>query len=240
MKAKRAMLLAKDVMTAAVVTVGPQATVEEVARLLLARRISAVPVVDAKGQLQGIVSEGDLMRRVESGTEKQHSWWLDLMANRDDVVLDYVKSHGRKVADVMTREVITVGERTTLTKIATLLERHRIKRVPVVRSGKIVGIVSRANLLHGLVAYGGATVETAVSDREMWSRIQKEFDETGADKVYVNIVVTNGVAELWGVVGSHAQKRALHVAAESVKGLKRFVDNVAVISPMVYASIGME
>jgi CBS domain-containing protein len=231
-------MIAKDVMTTAVVTVRAQTSVEDVAKLLLKRRISAVRVVDAKGRIQGIVSEGDLIRRVESGTESHRSWWLDILANRDRITFDYVKSHGRTAGDVMTRDVITVGERTPLAKIATLLERHRIKRVPVVRTGKVVGIVSRANLLHGLAAQKTAGGTVAGSDREIRSRILKELDKAGVNKSYLNVVVMHSEAEFWGLVDSEAQKRALRVAAENVKGLKRIIDNVTVIAPMLSKYIG--
>jgi CBS-domain-containing membrane protein len=233
-------MIAKDVMTTAVVTVRAQTSVEDVARLLLKRRISGVPVVDAKGRLQGIVSEGDLIRRAESRTKSHRSWWLDLLAGPDDTASDYVKSHGRTAGDVMTREVITVGERTPLAKIATLLERHRIKRVPVLRTGKVVGIVSRANLLHALVAQKTGRGKVAVSDRQIRSRLLKELDNAGVDKAYVNIVVANGEAEFWGFVESEAQKRALRVAAQNVKGVKRLVSHVTVMPPMVLASMGAQ
>ena len=143
---------AKDVMTSPAVTVRPDATVEEVAKLLLRRAISAVPVTGEDGGLSGIVSEGDLMRRVESGTERVPSWWLRAFGDDDAAARDYAKSRGRRAADVMTREVVTVGEDATLPEIAALLERHRIKRVPVVRDARVVGIVSRANLLQGLAS----------------------------------------------------------------------------------------
>jgi CBS-domain-containing membrane protein len=230
---------AKDVMTTTVV-VTAQALVRDVARRLLERAISAVPVVDAKGRVQGIVSEGDLIRRTESGTESRRSWWLDLLADRDGIAFDYVKSRGRTAEDVMTRKVITVGERTPLAKIAMLLERHRIKRVPVLRSGKVVGIVSRANLLHGLVAQKTVRSKAVVSDREIRSRILKELDKAGVDTSYVNVIVANGVAELWGFIETDVQKRALRVAVKNMKGVKRVVDNVTVIAPMLRASLGAE
>lgn len=231
-------MIAKDVMTMAVVMVRAQTSVEDVAKLLFEHRISGVPVVDAKGRMQGIVSEGDLIRRAESRTDSHRSWWLDLLADRDGIASDYVKTHGRTAGDVMTREVIRVSERTPLAKIATLLERHHIKRVPVLRAGKVVGIVSRANLLHGLVAQKVAGGEAGVSDREARARILKELDKAGVDKIYVNIVVANGVAEFWGFVESDAQKRALRVAAENVKGVKRIVSNVTVTPPMVLSAMG--
>jgi CBS-domain-containing membrane protein len=232
---------AKDVMTMAVVTARPQTSVEEIAKLMLDRRISAIPVVDANGRVQGIVSEGDLIRRVETGTEvRRRSWWLEFLAGSDGMALDYLKSHGRTAGDVMTREVVTIGERTPLEKIATLLERHRIKRVPVVRNGKVVGIVSRANLLHGLAAQktGGGT--SATTDRAIRARVLKDLEEAGVHKLYVNVVVTKGVVELWGFVETDAQKRALEVATKNARGVKRVLDNVSVISPRVRVSMGAQ
>jgi CBS-domain-containing membrane protein len=140
----------------------------------------------------------------------------------------------------MTREVVTIGERTPLEKIATLLERHRIKRVPVVRNGKVVGIVSRANLLHGLAAQktGGGT--SATTDRAIRARVLKDLEEAGVHKLYVNVVVTKGVVELWGFVETDAQKRALEVATKNARGVKRVLDNVSVISPRVRVSMGAQ
>ena len=229
---------AKDVMTTPVVTVAPKTSVEEVAKLMLERRISAVPVVDAQSRVQGIVSEGDLMRHAETGAERHPSWWLALFGA--ELAIDYVKSHGRTAAEVMTPEVVTVGERTPLEKIATLLERHRIKRVPVVRNGKLVGIVSRANLLHGLVARKTAGGPPAATDRKIRSRIRKELERAGMDQSYVNVVVARGVVEFWGLVDSDAQKRALTIAATSVEGVKRVVDNVVVMPPMLRGAIGAQ
>src|SRR5215470_11611750 len=192
---------ARDVMTTAVVTVRPQTSVEEVAKLLLDRRISAVPVVDDTERVLGIFSEGDLIRPGESGAGRSRSWWLALLASRDEKAFDYVKSHGRTAGDVMARKVVTVTERTPLAKIATLLERHRIKRVPVVRSGKIVGIVSRANLLHGLVAQKAAGSTASVNERGIRTRVIKAIEQAGVHRSWVNVIVpAKGVVELWGFV----------------------------------------
>ncbi len=148
---------AKDVMTPSVVTVDPEASVQALATLLSERGISGAPVVDSSGRLIGIVSEGDLLHRAELGTERRderrHSWWLEHYAS--GLARDYVKSHGRTVKDIMTRDVVTVAEETDLAQVATLLETNRIKRVPVMRDGKIVGIVSRANLVQGVGGDGG-------------------------------------------------------------------------------------
>ena len=128
------------------------ARVVEVAETLLASRISAVPVIGERGELVGIVSEGDLMRRSEARTERRRAWWLEAFKGRTTLANDYVQANAQKVADIMTRNVVTATPDTPLGEIAALLERHHIKRVPVVRNGKVVGIVSRANLIQALAS----------------------------------------------------------------------------------------
>ncbi|MCC6194917.1 MAG: CBS domain-containing protein [Burkholderiales bacterium] len=220
---------ARDVMTTPVVTVSPDTPVHEIASLMVTRRISAVPVIDAAGKLAGIVSEGDLVRHVGAHTGSRHSWWLTWFAQRDDLAAEYTKSHGRTAADVMTRKVVTATESTPLDRIATLLERHRIKRVPVVRRGKVVGVVSRANLLHGLVAQRPAARPASVKDQDLRTRIAAELDRAGIDRAYVNVVVSNGSVELWGAVDNDTQRRAVALAAQNAKGVKRVVNNVAIL-----------
>src|SRR5215467_6006484 len=137
---------ATDVMVSNVITVGVDASIGEVAATLLNNHISGAPVVGKNGELVGIVSEGDLIRRPEIGTTKRHSWWLELLSNQWASATEYIKSHSRKVADVMTREVITANPDTSLGDIAAVLERNRIKRVPIVEGNKLVGIVSLINI----------------------------------------------------------------------------------------------
>lgn len=164
---------AVDVMTTKVITVDPDASVLAVAKLLSEQAISGVPVVDAAGQLVGIVSEGDLLHRVETGTERhrgeplagrRRSWWLETIGSPRELARDFLKSHGRTAADVMTREVISVTETAELADVAMLLETKRIKRVPVLRDGKLVGIVSRANLVRALAATTSEPAIDADSD----------------------------------------------------------------------------
>src|SRR5271166_3644258 len=160
---------AMDVMTTHVITVGPDTSVQEVAKILSERSISGVPVVDAENRLIGIVSEGDLLHRVETGTERRvqrrrRSWWLDTIGSDEELARQYIKSHGRTAKDVMTREVISVSDTTELADIAMLLETKRIKRVPVLRDGKLVGIVSRANLVRALAVTKSDPVIDADSD----------------------------------------------------------------------------
>lgn len=223
---------AKDFMTTAVATVQPEATVQDIAKLLLARRISAVPVIGADGTVVGIVSEGDLMRRPETGTERHSSWWLTLLDSSEERALDYVKSHGGTAGDVMTRDVKTVGEDASLEEIAETLERHNIKRVPVLRDGRLVGIVSRVDLLRGLVARQAAPAVTA-SDEELKKQVEAAILQAGAGFAFLSVVVSGAVAHLWGSVGSEVEKRAAGMAAEGVPGVKSVRNEIGIIPPRI-------
>lgn len=224
-------------MSTRVVTVMPETTVREVARILLVNRISAVPVVDKQGRILGMLSEGDLMRRAETGTAEPHSWWLSLIA--ESRAEAYVKSHGLRAKDVMTREVISVSEDASLDEVATKLERHRIKRTPVVRDGKLVGIVSRANLLHGLVALRAGTVP-AGGDQGVRAGIMDALMKAGIATRFVNVVVWSGVAYLWGATDSAAERQAVRVAAETAPGVVRVEDNLFVLSARLKGAMGSD
>jgi len=228
---------AKDIMTKNVTTVGEDATVQEIANLLLERRISAVPVVDRSGLVIGMVSEGDLMRRAETGTERHLSWWLGLLVSPDEKSIAYVKSHGGHAADVMTRGVVSLDEHDTLEAIADRLEKHHIKRAPVIRDGKIIGIVSRADLLHGLVARQAAPVATT-EDSTIRSKIEAALDDAGVNRTFVNVVVSGAVVHLWGAVDSDSQKQAARVTAEGVSGVEGVQDQIGVLTPGVRGMIG--
>lgn len=219
---------ARDVMTTNVITVSPETTVREVAQCLLERGISAVPVVDAGGRLLGIVSEGDLMRRRETGTERKHSWWLDLVSSTEEQARDYVKSHGTRARDVMTRNLVTVTEDASLEAIATLLEKHHIKRVPVVKDGRVVGIVSRANLLRGLIAAQQQPAAPSGNDRALRDAVIRAIEETGARTHLVSVMVSAGKVQLWGAVDSKDEKDAVRVAAENVPGVQAVEENLRV------------
>jgi len=226
-------MLAKDVMTRQVVTVPPDASVPDVARLLLERRISAVPVVAPDGRLLGIVSEGDLIRRPEVAGPRRRSWWLSLLSGAGDDPAEYVKAHGGRVGDVMTRPVVTVREDTAVADIARLLEERRIKRVPVVRSGKLVGIVSRADLLRGLASLRTRARPTArATDRAIRDRLLKRLArESWAPLGQLNVIVTDGVVHLWGLADSPEQRQALQVAAREVNGVRGVEDHLGEVAP---------
>lgn len=230
---------AKDVMTSQVVTVELDTPVAEIAKRLMQRRISAVPVVDAEGRPIGIVSEGDLMRRPESGGERHPSWWLALLTEPETQAREYVKSHGGHARDVMTRELVTVTEEASLEEIAMLLEKHHIKRVPVVREGKLVGIVSRANLLRGIVARQSAPHPSA-DDRALRERVIEAIRASGARSEFVEPIVSGGVVHLWGATYSAAERDAIHVAASSVMGVKGVEGRVGVLSRNLQAVMWAE
>ena len=143
---------AADIMVKDVITVGPEALILDVATLMLERRISGVPVVDEAGRLVGVLSEGDLIRRPEIETDKIRRGWLGLFVSIEEKARDFVKSHARLAREVMTQPAISVAPETPLAEVVHLMERKRIKRLPVVAQGKLVGIVTRTDLLRALVA----------------------------------------------------------------------------------------
>lgn len=230
---------AKDVMTVTVATVTPAAEVPEIARRLIAQNISAMPVVDAQDHVVGIVSEGDLMRRSENETERQPSWWIRAFAEPETRARDYLKTHGLCAQDIMSREVISVSEDTSLSDIAKTLEKNHIKRVTVMRGAKLVGIVSRADLLRGLVA-AGATPVASESDRELKTAIESSALQGGLNTDHISVVVANGVATLWGMVGSQTECRALGVAAKQVAGVDKVENNINIMPALVRTGMGAQ
>jgi CBS domain-containing protein len=229
---------AQDVMTTVVATIAAEATVQQAAKLMLDRRVSALPVVDGKGRVIGMASEGDLIRRTELGTDAPRSWWLWALA--EESARDYVKTHGDSVADVMTSPPVTVRRTTSLQEIARLLEKHRIKRVPVLDAGRLVGIVSRADLVRRVAAAPARPAAPArtARDRALRREVLKEMQRAGLDLLYVNVTVEHSIVHLWGGVRSHSEQRALRVAAKRVEGVRKVEDHTSVIPLRVAAALG--
>lgn len=220
---------ASDVMVTNVITISVDASIGEAASILLNNHISGAPVVNEKGELVGIVSEGDLMRRPEIGTSRRHSWWLELISSDQSQAFEYVKSHSRKVSDVMTRDAITAKSDAPLGDIAAMLERNRIKRVPILEGNKIVGIVSRANILQALAS---ATKKlpslTSIDDSELRKKVIARLAAEPWRPTMLTVTVQDGTVELWGLVHSVEEKKAAQLAAELTPGVRVVVDNVIV------------
>ncbi len=220
---------AMDVMSHDVVTVGLDTDVSEAARLLVEHDVSALPVIDHNRHVVGILSEADLMRRQEIDTEKQRPWWLEAVVPAAALAEEFAKSHGKKVAEVMSRSIVSASEDTPLAEIATLLERNRIKRVPIIRDGELVGIVSRGNLIQALASSKSdlTSQNDASGDRtirlELLARLaQQPWTDFGSR----NMIVSDGLVRIWGLVGSEPERRALMALAEGVPGVRGVVDEM--------------
>ncbi len=218
---------ARDVMVSPVITVGENDTVRDVAKRLAAKHISAAPVVDHTGKIVGIVSEADLLHRTEAGTERPASWWLSVISGERALAEEYVKSHAKMVKDVMTKDVHTANPDTPLNEVADLLEEHHIKRVPIVGAGgDLVGIVSRANIIQALASARPA-LEISASDAMIRDRLISELKKHSWSHLYkLNVTVTNGVVDLWGVAESEAERQAIRVAAEATPGVTAVNDHL--------------
>jgi CBS domain-containing protein len=222
---------ASDVMTKRVISIEADAPIMEAVRLMLQNRISGLPVVGRKGELVGMVTEGDFLRRSEIGTQRHRNRWLEFLVGPGRLADEYVHASGRKVEEVMTREPITVTEDTPLDEAVGLMERHRIKRLPVVRDGKLVGIVTRANIMHALVSLAtGTKAAPAGDDVAVREQILAEIKRQSWAPL-ANVTVREGVVELWGTITDERERAALIVAAENVAGVKKVHDHLVWIEP---------
>jgi CBS domain-containing protein len=221
----------RDVMTTNVISIPAQATILEAARTMLRNRISGLPVVDAEGRLIGMVTEGDFLRRSEIGTERQRPRWLEFLLGPGRMAEDYVRAAGRKVEDVMTRDPVAVSEGDDLAIMVELMERRRVKRLPVLRDGKMVGIVSRANLMRALVSLARSEEAPVGGDQALRERLVGAFAQQPWAP-HVNIVVKDSVAELWGTITDERERQACIVTAENVAGVRAVHDHLTWIEPI--------
>ena len=224
---------ALDVMTRTVISVEPDATVLKAARVMLQQHISGLPVIDKVGRLVGVLSEGDFLRRRETQTERRRSRWLEFLMGPGTIAAEYAHAHGQKVSEVMTRNVYTVDEDTSLEDVVDLMERRRIKRVPVLRGNKVVGIVTRSNLMYAMVSLARTAPKIGKDDlavREQLTDVMQK--EKWAPAAMTNIVVRDGIVELWGTVFDERQREALKVAAENIPGVKAVKDHMVWVEPI--------
>jgi CBS domain-containing protein len=224
-----------DVMTPNVITVRPDDTVVEAARRMVRHGISGLPVVDAEGNLVGIVTEGDFLHRSETGTQRRRPHWLEVLLGPGRLAEDYVRSHARRVAEVMTEGPVTVSEDTPVEEVVHLMERHRVKRLPVIREGRCIGIVSRANLIQALAGVAGEARAGAGDDDDatIRSHVLAELEgQPWAAPACINIIVRKGVVHLWGTIFDEREREALRVAAENAPGVKGVQDHLLWIEPL--------
>lgn len=221
---------AQDVMTKNVITAAADTTVEEVTVLMMDNHISAIPIVDGAGSIVGIVSEGDLMRRVEKPGKVQKSWWLSLFSGSDNTAEDFIAMRGRHAGDIMSRKVEVVAANTPVSDIARLLEKKRIKRVPVVTDGQLIGIVSRANLLQALATVTIVTLDTSASDRQKREIALAALAEVpGLNPAHLNVVVEGNRVDVWGIAGTNAHENAARVALDNIDGFGEVSVNLGLI-----------
>ena len=200
---------------------------------MLQHRISGLPVIDAKGQLVGVLSEGDFLRRRETNTEKRRSRWLEFLMGPGRIAAEYTHSHGCKVSEAMTVNPQIVAETASLEDIVELMERHRIKRVPVLCGGEVVDIVTRSNLMRAMVSVARAAPPTATDDMAIRQQLMDEVQKAEwAPSATIDVVVLDGIVELWGVIIDDRQRAALKVAAENIPGVKDVKDHLVWVEPM--------
>lgn len=221
-----------DVMTRHVISVSPDASVEAAAKQMLERGISGLVVVDDKGELAGVITEGDLLRRDELGTERSRPWWLRLLVSPGRQALDFTRTHGRRVRDVMTEDVVTVAATATLEEVVELMEQHRIKRVPVTEENRVVGVVSRADLLRALVVSSRNDTPLATDDRSVRAAVLDAVDkQSWTPLTTLNVTVADGVVDIWGTITNEDERRAICVLAENTPGVKKVNDHLVFVEP---------
>jgi len=230
---------ASDVMTRNVASIGRDAPIGDAIRLMLDHRISGLPVVDGSGKVVGMLTEGDLLRRAETQTERQRPRWLELLLGPGRLADEYVRTHGRKVGEIMTEDVVSVAEDTPLAEIVQLMERRRIKRLPVLRGDALVGIVTRADLMRALGQLVDKEPISASDDDEIQKCVLAELARTAwAPRAGITVVVTDGIVELDGAITNEKAREAVRVAAENVPGVKGVRDRLVWVEPVSGTVIG--
>jgi len=227
-------MFAKDVMTRDVASISPEMPIVDIADLLLSRKIGAVPVVDAERRVVGIVGEKDLMHRSELGTEPHHTWWHDLFAGREQHAVQFMKVHGMRATHVMTREVITTREDTSLPDLVGMFDRFRVSCVPVVVDNRLAGVVYRSDLLRPLAGLKQRPRDEDTSDAHIRTELDKLLHEAAWASVTpvsssISFQVNDGIVRMTGVVGSEAEREALRVAATAIAGVRSVQDELAVV-----------
>jgi CBS domain-containing protein len=225
-------MIVADVMTRNCVTIAPDARVEEAVNLMLSRHISGLFVVDKQGDLVGVLTEGDLLRRDELGTERHRPWWLRLLASPARQAHDFTQANGRHVRDVMTEDVLSIGQDAPLEDVVSTMEKHRIKRLPVTTDGRVVGVVSRSDLLRALIGRVRPAAPQDTDDRSIRTAILDALEaQSWAPTTTLNVSVTAGVVDLWGTITNEPERNGIRVIAENAVGVKTVNDHMVYIEP---------
>jgi CBS domain-containing protein len=230
---KEDVMKASDIMTGEVVSIRPDAAIGEAIRLMLDHRISGLPVVDDSRKVVGMLTEGDLLRRGEIGTERHRPRWLEFLLGPGRLADEYVRTHGRKVGEIMTEHVVSATEDTALYDIVQMMEHRHVKRLPILRGGVLVGIISRADLMRALARSVGKNGAFTSRDDEIRQRVLSELERAAwAPRAGITVVVKDGVVELDGVILNEKEREALRVAAENVPGVKAVCDRLVWVEPV--------
>jgi Predicted signal-transduction protein containing cAMP-binding and CBS domains len=223
---------AHQIMTRSVISVTPDTTIVEAANIMLQRHVSGLPVVDETGKLVGIVSEGDFIRRSEIGTQRKHGRWLKFILGPGRSASDFVHEHGRKVSEVMTTSPVTINEDTALAEIADMMEQNNIKRLPVVRGDKVVGIVTRANLLQAVASLARQVPDPTADDDHIRNRIIDALEKNDWCPFGLSVIVRDGIVHLSGVITEEHARQAAIVAIENIEGVKKVHDHLCWVDTM--------
>jgi CBS domain-containing protein len=223
---------AHQIMTRPVITVAPETTIVDAANLMLQRHVSGLPVVDASGKLVGIVSEGDFIRRSEIGTQRKRGRWLRFILGPGKSAADFVHEHGRRIDEVMTKQPLTITEDTALAEIIALMEKNNVKRLPVIRGDKVVGIVSRANLLQAVASLARQVPDPTADDDHIRNRVIDAMEKNDWCPFGLSVIVKDGIVHLSGVITEERSRQAAVVAAENIEGVKKVHDHLCWVDTM--------
>jgi CBS domain-containing protein len=223
---------AHQIMTRSVITVAPETTIVDAANLMLQRHVSGLPVVDTSGKLVGIVSEGDFIRRSEIGTQRKRGRWLRFILGPGKTASDFVHEHGHRVDEVMTKQPLTITEDTALAEIVDLMEKNNVKRLPVIRGEKVVGIVSRANLLQAVASLAREVPDPTADDDHIRNRVIDALEKNDWCPFGLGVLVKDGIVHLSGVITEEHSRQAAVVAAETVEGVKKVHDHLCWVDTM--------
>lgn len=215
---------ADQIMSPRVIAIDPEASIVEAANLMLKHHVSGLPVVNRDGELVGIVSEEDFVRRAEIGTQRRRNRWLELLISSGRSAAEFIREHGRKVKEVMTPNPITISEATPLDEIAQMMESGRIRRLPVLRGNRLVGMVTRSNLVQAVAQFAQDIPAPSADDDRIRHGITAIIENAKWSPSRLNVMVNDGVVTLYGLVTNQRSRQAAVVAAENMPGVRKVQD----------------